>query len=253
MRSLVLLLILVTATFSSGCARQRFSYVVPPPGPSNPAGKVVEVLAPTDGRTNRQIDRVLVTNYLSEVPGLLAADLSSTGQFKSVSPQGSNAAPAELLVKTELQRLDWEVPAYNTILGMTFVTSVFTGGIGGLIYLSTSTDVNAVAVVRFELSEVNGGKVVASQAVTGRHTERMAKMSCDTHETKARVVALAFQDAVAQWKAELARALAEPGQARRGRRGPWPAHGAQGLMNLKSDWPWQVAVRSDEAGEVDGR
>jgi len=55
--------------------------------------------------------------------------------------------PAELRLKTELKRLEWEVPNYNSIIGNTFLLSLFTGGIGGGIYISTSTSVNGFAVL----------------------------------------------------------------------------------------------------------
>jgi hypothetical protein len=108
--------------------------------------------------------------------------------------------PAELRLKTELKRLEWEVPNYNSIIGNTFLLSLFTGGIGGGIYISTSTSVNGFAVVRMELAEVQGGRVLLNQEYSGFYTEKMAKASCDTSTTKACLASQAFKDAMAKWK-----------------------------------------------------
>lgn len=113
--------------------------------------------------------------------------------------------PAELRLKTELKRLEWEVPNYSSMLANTFLLSLFTGGIGGGIYISTSTSVNGFAVVQMELSEIQGGRVLLSQEYSGFHTEKMAKASCDSSTTQARMASQAFKDALTKWKNDLQR------------------------------------------------
>jgi hypothetical protein len=232
---LVLIIPLVVASLLTGCARQRFGYPLPASAAPNPTGKAAEILAISDVRTNRQIDEALVTNYLSQVAEVLTAELQSMGHLRSVFVQGTNSIRADLLVRTEMQRLEWEVPNYNTIIGITFFASLLTGGIGGIIYGSTSTDVNGMAVVRFEISDINPQRVIMSREFTGRHKERVSKLNCDSNETKARVASLAFRDAVEQLKAELRRVLPPPAQARASSRHlEWVGHGPPGRPRPRS-------------------
>jgi len=112
---------------------------------------------------------------------------------------------AEWRLRPELKRLDWEVPGYSSMVSKTFLLSLFTGGIGGVIYISTSTTVNGFAVVHLELTETRGRHVVLSREYPGFYTEKMAKGSCDTSSTRSRMVTEAFKLAMEQFKADLAR------------------------------------------------
>lgn len=91
----------------------------------------------------------------------------------------------------------------DAIFGNTFLLSFFTGGIGGGIYISTSTQVNAFGVVQFELTEPTGGHVLLKKEYGGFHTEKTAKASCDSSMTRARMASQAFKNAMTQFKADL--------------------------------------------------
>lgn len=236
-----ILVILVLVSFLTGCARQRFSYPVPGAGEAKSDGPTLTVDSVRDVRTNRRIDRVFVTNYLSEIQAALVADLQSTRKFRSVSRAGeSNGTGGEFSLKADLRDLQWEVPGYNGKVVTIGVLSLFTGAIGAFIYGSTSTDVNGTAVVRFELRSAGAGGpaggVLLEREFTGRHRERTSILSCDTYSTQARVTALAFRDAVAQCKVELERALGMSRQAwRRNELNLFAMHGGTRLMERRRE------------------
>jgi len=135
----------------AGCAsRQRFGYPVSPAPSRTAAVKTVEILPISDTRTNRLIDSHFTTNLLADVREVVGKELESTGLFKPLntlaltptetddfsrrdfvrSPREREERPA-MTLKTELARLEWEVPHYNRMIGITFAASLLTGGIAG--------------------------------------------------------------------------------------------------------------------------
>jgi len=204
MNRIVFLLFL--ASLLTGCAsKQRFGYPISPAASSSTAGRAVEILPISDTRTNRLIDRHFTTNLLAEVREVVGKELESTGLFKpALTPKEMEKhAVAELRLKTELLQLEWEVPHYNRIVGITFAVSLFTGGIGGLIYAATETDVNGHVLVHFALSETGQPRVLLDNVYLGTYTERRPKLSCDTSETQARVTTEAFKNAASKFKVDL--------------------------------------------------
>lgn len=200
--------ILLLALVFAGCASpQRFGYTVSP-APAAAAGpaRTVEVLPVSDVRTNKQIDEYFSATLLEDVRAAVASELVGTGLFRPVNVL-SNAVggSAEILLHPELTRLEWEVPGYSAMIGKAFLISLTTGGIGGGIYISTLTTVNGFAVVRVELKEAQGGRVLLAQEYPGFYTEKIAKGSCDTRTTRARVVTEAFKRAMDEFKKELQR------------------------------------------------
>jgi hypothetical protein len=85
-----------------------------------------------------------------------------------------------------------------------------TDGIGGGIHISTSTQVNGFAVVHLELTEAPGGRGLLNQEYSGFHTEKMAKASCDSSTTRARMASQAFKDAMTKFKADLGKPPSGP-------------------------------------------
>jgi len=240
---------LLLALLLTGCAsRQPFGYSMSPTPSGSVAGRTVEVLPVSDTRTNHFIDRHFTTNLLDKVREAVAREVESTGLFRpqvtlaltpALSPKETEKngaltqAPSPLTplpsdgrgepkdgalgetrptltLKTELKRAQWEVPHYDAILGNTFLLSFFTGGIGGGIYISTSTQVNGFVVVQFELTEAPGGRVLLNKEYSGFHTEKMAKASCDSSTTKRRMATEAFKDAMTQFKADLVKLSSGP-------------------------------------------
>lgn len=216
---------LILALLLTGCAsRQPFGYSTSPAPSGRAAGRTVEVLPVSDTRTNHFIDRHFTTNFLDKVREAVAKEVESTGMFRvvgmpsPVTPADGNPRPAlpetpaasELTLKTELKRVQWEVPHYDTILANTFLLSLFTGGIGGGIYISTSTQVNGFVVVHFELTEAQGGRVRLAKEYPGFYTEKMAKASCDSSKTQRRMATEAFKDAITKFKTDLRQLPAEP-------------------------------------------
>ena len=204
---------LLFALVFTGCAsKQRFGYPISAAPSGSVAGRTVEVLPISDTRTNRFIDRHFITNLLADVQEMVGKELESTGQFQSQktlagtsASERTNGNSGERRLSTELRRVQWEVPNYDAILGKTFLYSLFTGGIGGVIYISTSTQVNGFVVVHLELAEARGGRVLLAKEYPGFYTEKMAKASCDTSTTKRRMTTEAFKDAMTQFKADLKR------------------------------------------------
>ena len=144
----------------------------------------------------------------------------SDGRGEPKSGALQEARPtSELQLKTELRRLEWEVPHYNAILGKTFLFSFLGGIIGGGIYISTPTPVNGWVVVHLELTEAQGGRVLLAKEYPGFYTEKRAKASCDTGTTKRRVSNEAFKDAMSKFKVDLKESPAAP-PASAGREAP---------------------------------
>lgn len=201
----------------AGCASpQRFGYTVSP-APARPTGpaRAVEILPVSDVRTNKEIDGHFTATLLEDVRAAVASELESTGRLRPVNVvSNAGGGSAELRLRPELRRLEWEVPGYGAILGKTFVASVLTGGIGGGIYISTSTTVNGFAVVHLELTEAQGGRVILAREYPGFYTEKIAKASCDTRPTRTRVAAEAFKHAMQQFKEELQRLPSSPAETR---------------------------------------
>lgn len=119
---------------------------------------------------------------------------------------GMNMAPADsesprILISVELDSLKWEVPGYQAMVKKVFFSSLLTGGLGGLAYASTKTHVHGDCSIRVTYS-ISGVKFHEAK-YEFKHVETMAKLKCDTRETRVRVVSAALSNVIGQAIADL--------------------------------------------------
>ena len=152
--------------------------------------KVAEVrIAVSDERADRTLDPILEKSASDAVADALRKALIDS-KLALVSTDSS----AKWEIQCKLTRLDWVVPDYKAMLKKVFATSFLTGGIGGLAYGSTSTPVQGNAVLRLRV--VKAGQEVFTHEYIGFSEEKLAKLKCDTMETKSRVAGAALSDAI---------------------------------------------------------
>lgn len=158
-----------------------------------------------DKRTqDKEIDEIYKTPPVIEIQKILQDELINSGIFSEIHlALETPKSQAGYLIKPSLIRLEWEVPGYGSMVGTTFGVSLLTGGIGGLIYGSTSTDVFGYVDLEIELYDLSSDKLLTKKLYKGLAKQNMAKLSSDSHETKATIIGLAVQSAINQFKEDL--------------------------------------------------
>ena len=109
-----------------------------------------------------------------------------------------------MILNGELHRFAWEVPNYKRIVGTAAAVSFATGGIGGLAYGSTSTDVHGHVRVRFVVKKKESEVAALDKEYEATVTEKKAKLNSDLPKTRRAIVARALKDVMEQFKADLA-------------------------------------------------
>jgi hypothetical protein len=187
------------AAFASGCAANRQPIQLPYPMPAmgqattSAATPTAEIVTVTDTRVDRSLDM-----FLSERPDdflrrAVAAELEAGGAFAHVTPKAATPSAAAVGIDLELKDLSWAVPNHEGIVKTAFWTSFLTGGLGGLAYGSTDTLVFGRAVIALKVTERAGGQVIFNETVDAMQEEKIAKLKCDTLETRSRVMAVALK------------------------------------------------------------
>jgi len=112
----------------------------------NPDGSVIGCRNTDDRRADRALDEVLEGGSTRAVDGAIQEEVASTGIARSVlvlpgvAPSSSEDLAkrgVSVVIEPALVEMAWEVPDYEQLQTTTFILSVLTGGIGGLIYAST--------------------------------------------------------------------------------------------------------------------
>jgi hypothetical protein len=193
------------AVSSSGCAtKAAFFYPSPPAHESlisdakRGPKPIVVIVGVVDGRSDRDIDEAYEQNPIPEIQRILIRELEGVGVFKAVVARKEGAAPEiepnDFHVEARLDVLKWEVPDYGSKVFWAFTTSLLTGGIGGVIYGSSDTDVYGHSQMRIRLSSMKTGQSVIEKDYLGVAKEVMSKFKCDTPETKRSMVGKALQN-----------------------------------------------------------
>lgn len=192
-----------------GCGATKLPFTYTYSSRETPTGDVVVALQGIrDNRTDREIDKIYANSPSNELNTILKEEISGTGMIKSVAVKESSGSADDLrssganfVVIPILKELRWEVPGYDTIKTLAFTTSFLTGGVGGMIYGSTSTDVYGIAELSIRVVDVNSADVL-DKAYTGRIEDRKAKLVCDTPGTKSEMVGRALKEAVDKFRAD---------------------------------------------------
>jgi len=194
MRSLVLFVLVPVLALLAACANQgpkttelrtnATSYVA-----KTPAQVADFRITIDDARTDQSLDSILSNRPSNVARDAIIAAVKTSNVLKLQSH-------SEVIwsVEGELTRLDWFVPGYDAMLKKALVSSILTGGLGGIAYGSTETPVQGNAVLRIRLMQ--SGQEVLNREYVGFYEERIKKLNCDTIETKSRVAGLALSDAV---------------------------------------------------------
>jgi hypothetical protein len=198
----------------SGCAgKTKFLY--PSSASDQQRGTLVILhLGPDDQRSDRDIDKFYETNAIEEIRKILDSEMLGTGFVARVTPpvkdQGGsqNAEKVDLVMRSAIKELRWEIPGYDALVSRMFIVSLLTGGIGGLIYGSTSTDVYGHSRLRISLVDEKDGKVYLDKEYTGDSKQSMAKLKSDIPSTKALLIGESLQQAMEQFRKDLNSVLA---------------------------------------------
>jgi hypothetical protein len=195
------ILVLVTAT--TGCVTPKplpyhFAEAKPAPG----HGPELALAPAKNARMAKdKMDEVL------ELPtcldSVMVKELEGSGLFRKVSLNTNGIASAEYVLEPSLLELRWEVPDYGKIVGTTFAVSVLTGGLGGIGYGATGTDVLGHASLRVKLTEGQSKTVILDREYRATAKDNRAKLSCDTPNTYREMAAAALKDVIGQLKEDL--------------------------------------------------
>jgi len=212
----ILALVCVATSMFFGCASKSvFVYDRPEMKATAAPGRVLLCRETADVRTDRDLDSVYEKETIVEVRTIIEEEMMSTGLFEKVvwtaagreSQESVKPAGNQLVLDTSLNDLKWEVPGYESILAISFVTTFATGAIGGLIYGFTDADVNGMSRLTARLVDPSSGKTLLDKQYTGKHATSKVKFSCDTPDTKAEVAGKALKHAMEQLKVDLHSAL----------------------------------------------
>lgn len=151
------------------------------------------------------MDKVLELPSCFDV--VIANELTNSGLCKAVELKPNASTNSQYDLQCTLHCLEWEVPDYKHKVRTAFTVSLLTGGIGGVAYGSTSTEVYGRAKMRFVVSEKNRNEVLLDREYSGAATERKSKFNCDTATTYREMAAKAFQQAFEQFKADLEKVI----------------------------------------------
>lgn len=134
---------------------------------------------------------------------VIVSELQASGAFSTVVFATNDIGTAGLKLDSKLGALDWEVPNYDRILGTVFLVSLCTGGVGGVVYGVTETDVFGHATVHFTLTDMSSSSVLLDRDYLGKYSVRKAKLSCDTPDSYREVAAGAFKSVMDQFEADV--------------------------------------------------
>lgn len=174
-------------------------------------GTVIGCRSTEDRRTDKEIDEVLDGASLAAVDRALQAEVAGSGVAQQVvvlpgASRGSDLDAqqkgAAVVVEPVLEEMVWEVPDYKQKVATTFVVSLLTGGIGGLTYGSTSTDVYGRTKLTVTFIDVATGRKL-TKTYEVKSQEQMAKLFSDEAETKSKLVGASLTSAMQQFRTDL--------------------------------------------------
>lgn len=176
----------------SGCvSKGKFVMDDPLSRPTeNSKGRIVALLTPVaDQRPDKQeLDKIYDGDISKDIQLILQKNLLGTNIFDNVIavPEAGQGVQAAFVIEPTLQILKWEVPGYESMVNKVFIVSLFTGGLGGMIYGSTDIEVKGKAAMHFRVTNTANNSIW-EKSYESSYQEQKAKMVCDTPETKVRI------------------------------------------------------------------
>ena len=216
-----LVLICVVMSMSLGCAEKSVFLYDRPEMKAGPAsGRILLCRETTDARVDREIDNAYEKETIPEVRNVIEQEMLSTGLFEKVvwttngqMSEKNLKSGSWLALDTSLDELKMEVPDRATIQALAFVISMATGGLGGVIYGLTPTDVDGTSKFTARLVALSSGKTLLDKKYRGKHTMSKTKFTCDSPGTQAEVAGKALKQAMEQFKADVSNSVRDEGSA----------------------------------------
>ena len=150
---------------------------------------------------NKDIDKIYSGKPIEEIQNIIYTELMSTGLFKEIV--FNDSSDTDITIEPSLTRMEWKVPNYGQMQGKAFAAGAFTGLVGGMIYGSTKTDVYGDTSLYVKIVENDTGKIIIDKEYEGHCEEKMAKLNCDSTETKAKMVGNSLKKALEALKVDL--------------------------------------------------
>jgi hypothetical protein len=195
--------LLLVSLFGSGCVSQQplpFAYSTPVPAS---VGAPKLTVLPTQDERLKHDDMDKVLKLPECLDPVIVKELDDSGLFGSVELNTNEVPKTGYLLQCRINELRWEVPNYGRLVGTVGVVSVLTGGVGGVIYGSTDTDVLGHANVHFNLTNLQGNQMLLDRDYIATITEKKAKLNCDTPATYREVAAKSFQTTIEQFEKDV--------------------------------------------------
>lgn len=204
MKRIPLLLIAITALLSgcaNGPAKKATLPITPTQFRASTETKTAQVaISVEDKRADNSLDAIL------ELP----ADQQLTQALQAAIVQSKllseNATSKDALdISVSMNKLEWFVPGYKAMIKKAFATSFLTGGLGGLAYGSTDTEVHGLCELTITVKW--NGEALLTKTYSDAHIEKMAKLKCDSMQTKSRMAAISVSHVVDAFLPDLQQAL----------------------------------------------
>jgi len=197
--------------FLNGCATTTpFIYDYPQTAKPVVTELKIVITYPKDEREpNKEVDKMWSKNPVEDIGKVIEDEIQSTGLFREtvLIKKGEDEKIAlndvQMVLKTSLKELAWEIPNLKEQENKTLVISILTGGIGGLVYGSCSTDFYGKAKLRVVLEDRETKKVLLDKEYFSRAEEKMARLKTDSAEERAKIIGKAVKQIVDQLKADL--------------------------------------------------
>jgi hypothetical protein len=200
---LTLLPAAVAILLTCGCVSPKplpyqFSQPLPPPAD---APELAVAPAKSVRSVEDNMDKVLkIPECLDAV---LVKELEGAGIFKKVTLNSEGIAADRYLLEPSLIDLRWEVPDYKRKVSTAFTLSLLTGGIGGVGYGVTGTDVFGHATLRVKLTDTQQKRVILERDYQATAKDNRSKFSCDTPATYREMAAGALKEVIEELKKDL--------------------------------------------------
>ena len=137
------------------------------------------------------------------IDSVLVTELQGAGLFKKVGLSTNGVVADRYLLEPSLVDLRWEVPDYKRKVGTAFTISLLTGGIGGVAYGASGTDVLGHATLRVKLTDTQQKQVVLERQYQATAKDNRSKFGCDTPDTYRDMAARALKQVVEDLKKDL--------------------------------------------------
>ena len=196
-----------------GCAPKTcLHYDYPAANSSCYTNLKVSIAQPEDKRQpNEDIDKMWANNPTEDIQKVMTEELKATGLFNEVIPLASDQLGdnASVALTSTVTELSWEIPNRKEQENKMMAVSIFTGGIGAMIYGSGETPFWGKATMRLNLKENETEKVLLDKEYTAQVEEQMTRFKTDSYVERSRVIGLAVKQIMEEFKTDLTQTITQ--------------------------------------------